>query len=189
MENGNVTGQQKHYDVGIFGVWSGCNYGSIATYYALNQIMSSMGNAVLMIDKPILSDSDVELKETHSRRFGREHYNISKQYRLDQMHLLNQQCDAFLIGSDQVWNYGISKNFGKAFYLDFAEEDKKKIAYAVSFGHGVDFAPEDERKVIAEYMSRFEGIATREADGVRLCRDFYGIRAEQVLDPVFVADP
>lgn len=189
MENRNVTGQQNHYDVGIFGVWSGCNYGSIATYYALNQVVSSMGKTVLMIDKPILSNSDVELKETHSRRFGREHYNISKQYRLEQMHLLNQECDAFLIGSDQVWNYGISKNFGKAFYLDFAEEEKKKIAYAVSFGHGVDFAPEDERKVIAGYMSRFDGIATREADGVRLCRDVYGIRAEQVLDPVFVADP
>lgn len=189
MENINVREQQNHYDVGIFGVWSGCNYGSIATYYALNQVISSMGKTVLMIDKPILSDSDVELKETHARRFGREHYNISKQYRLEQMHLLNNICDAFMIGSDQVWNYGISKNFGKAFYLDFAGEEKKKIAYAVSFGHGTDFAPVDERKVIAEYMSYFDGIGTREADGVRLCRDCYGIKAEQVLDPVFVADP
>ena len=26
---------KDHYDVGILGVWYGCNYGSIATYYAL----------------------------------------------------------------------------------------------------------------------------------------------------------
>lgn len=181
--------EKQHYDVGIFGVWSGCNYGSIATYYALNQIVSSMGKTVLMIDKPMIADDDAELKETHSRRFGKEHYNISKQYRLDQMHQLNSICDTFLIGSDQVWNYGISKNFGKAFYLDFVSEENKKIAYAVSFGHGVDFAPEDERKIIAEYMSCFDGIGTREADGVRLCKDCYGIRAEQVIDPVFLADP
>jgi len=184
MEN-----NKEHYDVGIFGVWSGCNYGSVATYYALNQVVSAMGKSVLMIDKPLLSDNDPEIKENHARRFAREHYNISRQYRLDQMHLLNQNCDTFMIGSDQVWNYGISKNFGKAFYLDFAEEEKKKIAYAVSFGHGTDFAPYDERKIIAEYMSYFDGIGTREADGVRLCRDCYGIKAEQVIDPVFLADP
>lgn len=180
---------EKKYDVGILGVWSGCNYGSIATYYALNQIISSMGKSVLMIDKPILSEKDVEREETHSRRFGREHYHISEQYRLQELSKLNAICDAFVIGSDQVWNYGISKNFGKAFYLDFAEDNKKKVAYAVSFGHGVDFAPPEQREIISNYMSRFDGISVREADGVRLCRDEYGIAAQQVLDPVFVAEP
>ena len=179
----------KKYDVGILGVWSGCNYGSIATYYALHQVIASMGKSILMIDKPILSENDVERKETHARRFGREHYHISKQYRLEDLKKLNELCDGFVIGSDQVWNYGISRNFGKMFYLDFAEEQKKKIAYAVSFGHGVDFAPAEERVKIADYMSRFDGISVREADGVRLCRDDYGILAKQVLDPVFLADP
>ena len=184
-----VSNKKEHYDVGIFGVWISCNYGSIATYYALNQVVTSMGKSVLMIDKPVLRADDVELKETHSRRFGQEHYNISKQYKLGELHELNNLCDTFVIGSDQVWNYGISKNFGKAFYLDFAEDEKKKIAYAVSFGHGADFAPEEERRLISKYMSRFDGIGTRESDGVRLCKEDYGIKAEQVLDPVFLADP
>lgn len=148
-----VSNKKEHYDVGIFGVWSGCNYGSIATYYALNQVVTSMGKSVLMIDKPVLRADDAELKETHSRRFGQEHYNISKQYKLGELHELNNLCDTFIIGSDQVWNYGISKNFGKAFYLDFAAEEKKKIAYAISFGHSIDFAPVDERFIISEYMS------------------------------------
>ena len=47
------------------------------------------------------------------------------------------------------------------YYLDFAEEQKKKIAYAVSFGHDVDFAPAEERVKIADYMSRFDGISVR----------------------------
>ncbi len=178
----------KKYDVGIMGLWNGCNYGSIMTYYALNRVVESLGKSVLMIDKPILSERDVEREETHSRRFGREHYDISKQYRPEEMHELNNLCDTFLIGSDQVWNYGISKNFGKLFYFDFVEEQNKKIAYAVSFGHGTDFAPPEERKVISGYMARMDGIAVREADGVRLCREQYGINAVQVLDPVFLAD-
>ncbi|MBQ7497403.1 MAG: polysaccharide pyruvyl transferase family protein, partial [Selenomonas sp.] len=182
-------GQEKKYDVGIMGLWSGCNYCSIMTYYALNRVVDSMGKSILMIDKPILSERDVEREETHSRRFGREHYEISKQYRPSEMHELNDVCDTFILGSDQVWNYGISRNFGKLFYFDFAGEKNKKIAYAVSFGHGADFAPPEERKVISGYMSRLDGIAVREADGVRLCREHYGINAVQVLDPVFLADP
>ena len=179
----------KKYDVGILGVWSGCNYGSIATYYALNKIVSGMGYSVLMIDKPRISDKrDVELEMTHSRRFAHEHYNISKSYRLQDIHALNDQCDIFMMGSDQVWNYGISKNFGKSFYFDFADDSKKKIAYAVSFGHGVDFAPVEERQKISTLMKRFDGISVREADGVKMCRDIYGVEAIQVLDPVFLAD-
>ncbi len=176
------------YDVGIIGLWSGCNYGSIATYFALNQVISSMGKSILMIDKPILMEDDVELKQTHSRIFANKHYHISKQYHLNELHELNEICNTFVVGSDQVWNYGISKNFGNYFYLDFAEDNKKKIAYAVSFGHGIDFATSEKREEISGFMRRFDGISTREADGVRLCRDSYGVLAQQVIDPVFLAD-
>ena len=178
----------KRYDIGIFGVWSGCNYGSIATYYALNRVITSMGKTVLMIDKPVLFEDDVELKETHSRRFAREHYDISEQYRLDEFEKLNDQCDVFIMGSDQVWNYEISKNFGKRYYLDFVSDDKVKIAYAASFGHSVDFASAEERKKISALMKRFDGVSVREEDGVRICREDYGVEATRVLDPVFLAD-
>lgn len=33
-------------------------------------------------------------------------------------------------------------------------------------------------------MSRFDGISVREDDGVDICREVFGVRAEQVLDPV-----
>ncbi len=179
----------KKYDVGIMGVWVGCNYGSIATYYALNRIITSMGYSVLMIDKPrVTSGQDVELTETHSRKFAREHYNISKSYKLEELKELNDICDTFVIGSDQVWNYGINQYFGKSYYFDYVEESKKKIAYASSFGHGIDFAPEKEIAAISEYMRRFDAVSVRESDGVRLLRDVYGIRGQQVLDPVFLAD-
>ena len=177
------------YDVGIIGVWYGCNYGSIATYYALNQVISSMGKSVLMIDKPIIHKDDIERKANHSRCFAENRYNISEQYHLDEMNKLNELCSGFLLGSDQLWNYGISRNFGKTFYLDFAEEQKKKIACGVSFGHGIDFAPPEERKEISKLMKKFDAIGVRESDAVGLCEDVYEVRARQVLDPVFLAEP
>ena len=55
------------YDVGIVGVWQGCNYGSMMTYYALNRAVQSMGKSVLMIDKPLNREgkTDIEHTDTH----------------------------------------------------------------------------------------------------------------------------
>lgn len=177
----------RHYDIALLGVWSGCNYGSIATYYALNRVISDMGYSVLMVDKPAVVNDDIELKMNHSRAFANKHYNISKSYKLSELGELNNYCDAFVLGSDQLWNYGISKGYGKAYYLDFVEPGKKKVSYGTSFGHAVDFAPEEERPAISKLMSDFDAISVREADGVKICRESYHINAVQVLDPVFLA--
>lgn len=183
--------KEKKYDVGILGVWTGCNYGSIMTYYALNNVIKSLGYSVLMIDKMLTGSqqSDVEHKMTHSRRFAEEHYDISPTLKKDEFYKLNDMCDTFVLGSDQLWNYGISKNFDKLFYLSFADASKKKIAYATSFGHSIDFAPDDERRIISSYMKRFDAISLREDDGVKICKDIYGVDSTQVLDPVFLVDP
>ena len=184
-----ATKQKDHYDVGIMGVWAGCNYGSIATYYALNRTIEKMGYSVLMIDKPrIMKEGDAEMQMTHSRIFANQHYNISKSYKVSELAELNKYCDTFVMGSDQVWNYGISKNFGKSYYLDFVLPGKKKVAYAASFGHGKDFAPPEEREIISGLMKDFDAISVRESDGVRICRDIYDVNATQVIDPVFLAD-
>ncbi len=179
----------NHYDVGVVGVWSGCNYGSVATYYALHEILKSLGKSVLMIDKPIVSSTtDVEHSLTHSRRFANEHYDISQCYHLNDIHNLNDLCDSFIVGSDQVWNYGISKHTGHLMYLDFVDTDKKKISYASSLGHAVDFAPDNERRTISKLLSRFDAISVREESGVTILKNEYGIKAVQVLDPVFLHD-
>ena len=72
--------EQKHYDVGILGVWFGCNYGSIATYYALEKTIESFGKTVLMVHRPRLGAEDGRMKGRHSIRFAEEHYDISKSY-------------------------------------------------------------------------------------------------------------
>ena len=181
-----MNADNKNFDIGIIGVWYGLNYGSVFTYYALQYILKEFGLVSLMIEKPGIRKGDFEIRDSHARRFANEHFYISDIRPLDRQNELNKLCDGFIVGSDQVWNYGISKNFGKSFYLDFAEDKKKKIAYAASFGHNVDFAPPEERKVISFLMQRFNAISVREDDGVRLCRDIYHVDATHVLDPVFL---
>ena len=62
--------EMEHYDVGILGVWFGCNYGSIATYYALEQTIESMGYRVLMVHQPRLKPdrSEEHTSELQSQR-------------------------------------------------------------------------------------------------------------------------
>lgn len=179
---------KRKFDVAVMGVWSGCNYGSVATYYALHELIKGFGLQVLMIDKPLIKENDPEQGMTHARRFAMEHYEISRKYKLRELGILNGNIDTFVMGCDQVWNRGISRNFGMAYYFDFADATKKKISYAASFGHDKDFSTPAERVTISEYLSRFDAISVREAGGVKICNEVYGVEATQVLDPVFTAD-
>lgn len=180
---------ENRYDVGILGVWFGCNYGSIATYYGLKTILENMGLSVLMVEKPGFPLTDRELAGgNHSRIFARTHFHVSRPYKLPDMKALNNICDSFVVGSDQVWNYGIGRNFGRSFLLDFARDEKKKVAIAASFGHAKDFRPDRERVITSELLKRFDAISVREESAVGILKKIFGVESTQILDPVFIAD-
>lgn len=180
---------ETHYDVGLLGVWFGCNYGSIATYYALEKTLESFGLSVLMVHRPRLAKDDGRMKGRHSIRFAEEHYAVSPSYHVSEIGRLNEVCDAFVLGSDQLWNYGVTKIFGHSYFLDFAAEEKRKVAYATSFGGNRFLAPWGFTGKAARCMRRMDAVSVREADGVSLCRRLFGVKAEHVLDPVLMSDP
>ena len=180
---------KDHYDVGILGVWYGCNYGSIATYYALQQTIEKLGYSTLMVHYPRLKPDDGRMKGRHSIRFAEEHYDISPSYHVSEIGVLNQYCDTFVLGSDQLWNYGVTKIFGHSYFLDFAADNKKKIAYATSFGGGDFQAPKDFTDKAVTCMRRMDAISVREKEGVDICRRVFGVKASHVLDPVLLAEP
>lgn len=183
---GGYNNMSSKYDIGLLGLWNQCNYGSIVTYYALNRTLENMGMSVLMIDRP---NADTEESHTHARKFAMENYKgVTIPMNNADLHRLNQSCGMFMTGSDQLWNYSVGKNYGKIFYLDFAADNKRKISYATSFGHEIDFAPETQRTLLQGYFRRFNKISVREDNGVDILKNIYGIAAEQVIDPVFLCD-
>ena len=70
------------------------------------------------------------LPKSHSLRFAEKHYDITPLYNLNEMFKLNRMCDKFVLGSDQMWNYGLSKPYRQSYYFDFVEDEKKAISYA-----------------------------------------------------------
>lgn len=176
----------RWFDVGIVGWWYGKNYGSALTYYALHEVVEGMGYDTLMLEWPWKKKPFPPISDNFVRRFAKKHYQISAQYTFDEYPSLNNHMGTFLVGSDQLWNYWDSKDMGNYYMLDFVREDRKKISYATSFGHPKYAAPKEVCEKQAEILKTFDAISVREDDGVKICRDVFGVNAAQVLDPVFL---
>lgn len=177
----------SQYDIGIFGLWYGHNYGSILTYYALSQVFERNGRSIAMIENPLNAEPDLpHLRRSHPIRFARKHYEITPQLGLDRMHELNRLFDTFVIGSDQMWNYGLSRPYRLSYYLNFAAEDKPRYSCAVSFGQEQYQAPAPEMDAIREELRRFSGISVRDDFSQRILKDVFGVESELMTDPVFL---
>lgn len=175
-------------DIGVMGWWYNANYGGVATYYALHQLLKSMGYSVLMIDNPIKSGEPYySNNESMPHRFAQKHYKRSKRYTAYGLRALNAHCSTFIVGSDQMWNYWLRDLTGPSFYLEFATNDKKKIAYGSSFGNQYT-VPEAWRSQTAYYVQNFDYVSVREDYAVQMAKDFYDVDAKHVLDPVFLCD-
>ena len=95
-------------------------------------------------------------------------------------------ADAYLSGSDQVWN---TQNNNppedlKAYYLGFVPEGKKRIAYAGSFGKNV--FTDYEESVIKEFISKYDSVSVREDDGLRILQNFGFYNGVHVVDPTLL---
>lgn len=113
-----------------------------------------------MLQKPADVWPGYPLGNTIPMNFARKHYNISGIYADEEdMIRLNGRCDTFVVGSDQIFNPGLHLNYS---FLDFVENQKKKIAFATSFGH--DEYNEKETDIIKRkyLLKRFSHIALRE---------------------------
>ena len=175
----------SRYDVGIFGWWYNINYGANLTYFALNRAIKKEGFSVVMLWR----DGYSEANDSLPIRFAKNYYEISwfcpSEKEVTQH---NDICNAFILGSDQMWNPDLEMYTGPQFFLSFADEERVKLAYAQSFGNFEEL-PEWFSGKYRKYLERFDRISVREEAGRDICRDSFGIEADQVCDPVFLIEP
>lgn len=175
---------KTHYDIGIFGWWYNANYGATLTYYALNRAVSDMGYSVVMLFR---GSPSATMPKSVSIDFAKRHYDISPRSEIKDLCRFNDLCDTFLLGSDQLWNPDLEKVAGKQFFLDFANDDKRLIAYAQSFGNYTRL-PEKFSNRYKDLVNRFDAVSVREDYASRTCEESFGVKASQVCDPVFLVD-
>ena len=94
--------------------------------------------------------------------------------------------DAFICGSDQIWNSFFQNGKDPAFYLNFVPNEKLKISYAASFA--IDELEDEVKPLVRDNVQRLDAVGVRETSGVRILNEIGIIAATQVLDPVFLLD-
>jgi polysaccharide pyruvyl transferase WcaK-like protein len=200
--------------VGLLTFHNALNHGAALQVYALQQTIKDMGADCEIIDYVnehrkncynMINYAEKELKKKNigsaikycigSLFMGRRRQQFSKFYNKylhctdicfassEEAKMLNGKFDKFIVGSDQVWNHN-NDGIDFAFFLDFVDEDNKKIAYAPSFG--LMTIPEDLKSAYGENIGRIKYLSARESYGVQLIKDLTGRKAELVLDPVFL---
>lgn len=191
-----------------------CNYGCILQNFALQTILSRLGNDVKTIDyllprtpirKLICSNIKAfvcrfvgkkrsylkyEMAAERNPRidsFVRKNLSLTKivrKYTNKIIKLYDFEC--VVVGSDQVWRQKYNRSL-KDMYLDFVKERSiKRIAYAASFGiDDWEYSPK-QTEICSILAKKFNAISVREETGVALCKNYLGVDAVCVLDPTLL---
>lgn len=98
---------------------------------------------------------------------------------------LGQRYDAVICGSDQVWSPYIT-NGDMSYFLDFCDDNTKRVAYAPSFG--VERFPDGFEQRIASELQRFHALSARELPGKELVERLTDRETAIVADPTWLVD-
>ena len=154
-------------------------------YYYLSQpiallkrkIQRKQGNAAYLSNTSSFMEEirirDKRFKEAYGQLYFTE--KVSTEADLKK---LNDSFDAFIVGSDQIWNASM---LNRRYLLDYVADDKLKASYAPSMGSG-QVLPY-QRKMFKEYLQSFNYISTREKKLADILNSVLEQHVEHVLDP------
>lgn len=201
--------------IGVVTIYDMVNYGNRLQNYAVCEYLKKKGiTAETLVCKP-----PINLKDKVKQRIWKWIYlwrvpirktfdlEIERWYRFEKFtdrniptrviydaekHLpqsIDRGYDAFLCGSDQIWNPEFPGQFGdysihyKDYFLTFATDEKK---YSISASFGIPSLPREWESRIQEQLRKFRKISVREEEGAEIVRSLTGQDAEILSDPVMM---
>ena len=181
---------QKSNRIAILNHAGHYNYGSNLTAYALQEYLRRQGYDTRIVSlRPFRCPHPESMGVFNSfintvMRWTRDCYGPSD------CAGLNEYFDTFIVGSDQVWRYPrpwIRRCAEPSFYLEFAAQGKRRIAYAASFGISTYEGPPHLVRRFYKALRDFDAVSVRESEGLQILRERFNYRAaEAVMDPVFL---
>lgn len=114
--------------------------------------------------------------------FLKKNIRLTKPLTKLDMDVIEKNYDAFIVGSDQVWNLKCSGN-DITYFLDFIKE-KPKYSYAASFGDSS--IAEGNKNMVKGFLESFSDISVREKSGLDILKDVTGRDFTQTLDPTLL---
>lgn len=184
------------------------NFGSALQAYALQRVLFQMGCDNEIIDysfppkKTLKEHISVQLHFwlyqlrtgtffeksiiRYFKDFYKNHLTLSqKKYDMNTVIETNSLYDAFMTGSDQVWNPNWTLD-DTSFLLSFVDSAKPRMSYASSFA--IDTLPMQARSIYKKYLEKYQTITVRESSGVGIIKELTGKCADLVLDPTLLLE-
>lgn len=185
--------------IGLLTYHHSTNNGAMLQAYATVRALHELGHEVLLVDIRQTEDHHsgfiglmanlVNIRRDHKiKKFKSRFYPpLSRRYySVEELRNDPPQVDCLLVGSDQVWNPQISKEMAMAYFLDFGNENLKRISYASSFGlnqwpNNLAITSDVKRA-----LHRFEALSVRETTGVNILNETFGENSTLVVDPTML---
>lgn len=190
------------------------NYGGILQAYALQTILTQLGNETYILNRDnrtwfwllvhrcvrfyndirgrdyvMPMNDELKLLQSKQNSFIEEKLHLTR--KVNTTKSLKRLCEAlqlngFIVGSDQVWRPDYSPNI-RNYFLDFViDKQVSRVAYAASFGVESWLFSDLETERCKKLLHLFDGVSVREQSAVELCNQHFDIHAELVLDPTML---
>lgn len=135
-------------------------------------------------------NQDKQIVEQHISKFINKNIHLTKPYytKKDLLKINNEDIDAVIVGSDQVWRIPYVYPDIETFFLDFiTNKHIKKIAYSASFGTDKKEFSKKEAQKCGRLIKEFEVVSVRESTGIDLINKTYHWTCKNY--PVHTLDP
>lgn len=133
--------------------------------------------------KTFLIENKLRQRKLLFDRFESEHIKVSRYYSISDIDQLGTDYDAYIVGSDQVWNPNVANRF---FVLDFPIKNNAfRISYAASIGRG--YISRHEGKCLKRYIDEYDRVSVRE-ESAKVLLEKAGVQLPitTVLDPTML---
>lgn len=182
------------------------NYGAVFQGYALCEFLNKNGHEAQLIDyrpfyflsrtyrpaKGLMKSYRKYKMNRNFLDFRKKHFKLTNEVFLSSKNLTKhykESKDAFICGSDQVWNANITNGIiDPGYFLDFVPNSGRKIAYAASIGH-TKF-DRTHKSEISKKLNSYSAISVREDFAKQEVLDITNnaVNPNLVLDPTLLLE-
>lgn len=201
-------------NIGILSMQRIYNYGSFLQAYALKATLERMGHKVSFVDiervnKKTVSKQKNSLQKLLSKKeyidrylikrylFSKKNAEMDRIFRKvqkeyfgilpDKEHVSTQECDAVVIGSDEIFNCEPNSQWGVTSQRFGNIPGVITISYAASCGYtSITDIVEKDRSIIKEALGKMKAISVRDQNTLEFVQYFGKKDVSINLDPVFI---
>lgn len=199
--------------IGILTFYSAHNYGAVLQAYATQEFLKKMGHtAIIVNDNPSFLNcyhraiwrqcvdkrhpiktikqfmNEFKIYKLRSKRWEGFDKFIKNKLSLSSELGVPSDLDAYIVGSDQVWNCKITKGFYPYYYCDFPfkKGHRRYIAYAASM-ENIKLS-EPQKITLSKLLKNFDFVGVREKEMINLLNPLVDKPICQTVDPTLLVE-